>query len=152
MKQDSRYIQIEWPEFKTKVRARLADNKNPTLCKFFWELLPIHVLQSHAMVSGDTMLAFHPYTRELPEEYAEDYLDEQYWGRVPAAVGCIGFKTTGYQAIVIQWGPERTEYEKRIPVAYVEEHDLETLAILGKRVFDGILKGEITTILITRDE
>ena len=152
MKHNNRYIKVEWPELKTKIRARVADDKNPTICNFLWEILPLHVLQSHAMVSGDTMLAFHPHTKDLPAEYVEDYLDEQYWGKVPAAIGCIGFKISGYQAIVIQWGPERTEYEKRIPVAYVEEDDLEKLVFVGKRVFEGICRNETNTILITRDE
>jgi len=152
MNQGSRYIEIEWPEFKVKVRARFLDDKNLTLCKFFWECLPIHILQSHAMVSGDTLLAFHPFTKEIPAEYFEDYLDEKYWGRVPANVGYVGFKTSGYQAIVIQWGPERTEFERRVPVAQVETEYLNKLAFLGQRVFEGMSKGEVTSILITQSK
>ena len=150
MKHGGRYIQIEWPELNTKVRARLTDDKNPTLCNFFWSNLPMHVLQSHALVSGDAMLAFHNFTQEIEPEYYEDFLDEKYWGKVPAAVGYVGFKTSGYQAIVIQWGPERTEFEKRVPVAQVEKNDLEKLAGVGKRVFEGMSKGEVNTLLITR--
>jgi len=147
---ESRFISLEWPELNVKVQAKLADDKNPTLCNFLWENLPIHLLQSHAMVSGDTMYAFHNLTKEIPAEYVEDYTDERYWGHVPAHVGCVRFATTGYQVLTIQWGPERTEYERRVPVAYVLPENLDRLAFVGQAVLAGMSTGQIYTLYVKR--
>lgn len=150
MRQRERYIYLEWPELRVKVRAKLMDKKNPTICNFLWKNLPMHIMQSHTMVSGDIMFAFHTITKQLPVEYVEDFTDQKYWGHVPTKIGCVKFSTMGYQIVSVQWGPDRTEPERRIPVAYVEKRYLEKLAFVGRRVLDGMSTGDVFTLIIRK--
>ena len=139
----AKQIVIEWRELKSKVTARLLEDKNPSLCKVLWDNLPIETIQSWAAVSGDAMYACHSIVADVEPEYVEMYEDKkEYWGNMPIEKfrGHVYFNTMGsIWGFAIVWGDELTEPVPSVPVARVEEEDLATLRKVGVKVTDDSL-------------
>jgi len=61
-----RLIDIAWPAVDVQVTAKLADDMNPELCDDFWAATPFRVLQSHPVVSGESVYAWAPLVSTAP--------------------------------------------------------------------------------------
>jgi Protein of unknown function (DUF3830) len=120
-------IQMEWLELGISVNATLWDDKNPKLCDLLWESLPTESIQSHAMASGEQIVAVLNIRATETGAYSE--LESE--GRP----GTIYMYTQSYSALWINYGPV-TEPALSAAIGMVAESDIEKLKTAGRAAWD----------------
>ena len=116
---------IEWPDLDTQVRADFLDDLNHELCNVVRQNLPVETIQSHGVIAGGLLMAptriictLAPHTFEI--------LGEQPLGRINFSLF--------YLAISMKYCPIAEPLDIS-PVAQVWAEDIDTLAQVGKRVW-----------------
>ena len=125
-------IELVWPRWKEKIRAALLTDLNPELCRQFMGSLPLESIQSHAVVAGQQIYfpcRFIPATTQLNYEM----MDQQPVGRINLEVD--------FQYLAIQYGPS-TEPVRALPIAQVDEADLDRLKQIGEKSWYNLLFSE----------
>lgn len=89
-------IRLRWEPLGIEVRAFLAVDLNTQLCEELLQALPFTCLQSHPMVSGDSIFAWTPLTTTAPTPYKEEIRT--------APVGRLRFSTRTGQKLIVQYG------------------------------------------------
>lgn len=123
-------FEMEWPVLRAKVDAELFMDKNPDLCKIFWESMPFETIQLHAVVSGEDLYAYCPVNE----------VEFHHQGKLPvilseAPVGSITYSILGL--VAVYYGPI-TENLKTQMIGQVNKEHLDTLKNVGKAVWDSI--------------
>lgn len=124
-------IVIEWPGIGASVEcAPIAYNR--ALFEKFCELLPFNALQLHAMVAGYQLYHYAPIALDDHAGLVEKTppLDGVPDGSLLwTGLGLIGL-TYGYN----------TEWLNTQPIAQVVPKDMETLKMVGRRVWDSMMR------------
>lgn len=123
-------FEIEWPSLNARVDAELFMDKNPDLCKVFWDSMPFETIQLHAMVSGEDMYAYCPVNE----------VEFHHKGRLPvviseAPVGSITYSVLGL--VAVYYGHITEDLTTQL-IGKVNEEHLDTLESVGRAVWDSI--------------
>ncbi len=119
-------IRLRWEPLGIEVRAFLATGLNTQLCEELLAALPFTCLQSHPMVSGESMFAWTPMTTTAPTPFKEEIR------RAP--VGRLRFSARTGQKLIVQYG--LTTEDIFAPVlGSVLPQDRHLLAALGAAVW-----------------
>ncbi|MCT4370778.1 hypothetical protein CLG85_010805 [Yangia mangrovi] len=120
-------IKLRWEPLGIEVRAFLATEGNSRLCRELLEAMPFRSLQTHAMVAGQSLMAFTPLTSSAPTPYKEELL------KAPA--GRLRFNAGTGQKFIVQYG--RTTENIMAPViGSVLAEDVAKLAAVGAAVWE----------------
>lgn len=119
-------IRLTWEPLGIQVDAFLAVDRNPQLCQDLLEALPFTCLQSHPMVSGESLFAWTPLTTTAATPFKEEIRK--------APVGRLRFSTRTGQKLIVQYGS--TSEDIFAPVlGSVIERDRHLLPALGAAVW-----------------
>jgi hypothetical protein len=119
-------IRLTWQPLGIQVRAFLAIEHNPALCRDLLDALPFTCLQSHPMVSSESLFAWTPMATTAPTPFREEIRH--------APVGRLRFSTRTGQKLIVQYG--RTTEDILAPVlGSVLEEDRRVLPALGRAVW-----------------
>lgn len=119
-------IRLKWEPLGIEVDAFLAVDLNTQLCHDLLDALPFTCLQSHPMVSGESLFAWTPLTTTAPTPFKEEIR------RAP--VGRLRFSTRTGQKLIVQYGV--TSEDIFAPVlGSVLEKDRHLLPVLGAAVW-----------------
>ncbi len=119
---DDTLILMRWEPLGIEVRAALAVDQNPELCRDLLDTLPFTVLQEHAVVTGKSMFAWTPAMSTAPVHVREK-INEAPLGRLRFSQG------TG-QKLIVQYGP--TTEDLLAPVlGQVVAEDVDKLDAVG---------------------
>jgi len=136
-------FEMEWPSLQTKVDAELFMDKNPDLCKVFWDSMPFETIQLHALVSGEDMYAYCPVNA----------VEFHKKGKLPVAiseapVGSITYSALGI--VAVYYGPI-TEPLKSQLIGRVKTDHIDILKLVGKAAWDSIYNTkEIIKVIFRR--
>lgn len=89
-------IRLRWEPLGFEVKAFLAMDLNTQLCEELLAALPFTCLQSHAMVSGQSIFAWTPLTTTAPTPFKEEIRT--------APVGRLRFSARTGQKLIVQYG------------------------------------------------
>lgn len=89
-------IRMRWEPLGIEVKAFLATGLNTQLCEELLAALPFTCLQSHPMVSGESLFAWTPLTTTAPTPFKEEIRK--------APVGRLRFSTRTGQKLIVQYG------------------------------------------------
>lgn len=121
------FIKLTWEPLGVSVRAWLAVDQNPELCRDLLDALPFKVLQEHPMVTGESLFAWTPLTTTAPVHVTEEIRF--------APIGRLRFSQRTGQKLVVQYGA--TKETIRAPVlGGVVAEDQAKLAAVGRAVWD----------------
>lgn len=123
-------FEMEWPSLKAKVDVELLMDKNPDICKVFWDSMPFETIQLHAVVTGEDMYAYAP-VNEVEFHKKGNYpvvISE-------APVGSVTYSVLGL--VAVYYGP-CTENLKTQKIGQVNEKHLGILKSVGKAVWDSM--------------
>ena len=134
---------ISWPRFEKAVEAELLEEQDPKLCQDFWDALPFRSIQSHAVCAGVQM--YCPFRLvSLPSHPFYEPMNEQPVGRVNLELD--------FQYMAINYGPMR-EPVPALPIAQIEDNDIEEIKIMGKMAWDNLLfSDEFLMVLFDKKE
>lgn len=129
-------FKIVWPEIDSSVIVEKAD-QNGEVFDWFCGNLPIEVVQSHGVVSGELLYTLNlPLKTDFPFRYEK--LPHSNLVEIPpgSVVTFIGAGKVGM--VMIKYGPRLTE-----PMSYplfgrVRGPDLDTLLEVGRKVWNAI--------------
>lgn len=130
------YIRMTWPELEKSVAIEPI-SANGVVFDWMAEQLPIEVVQSHAVVSGELMYALNLPLKNVPDfDYRDltgDDLSEAPIGRawVFATFGRVG-------SLMVKYGDDLTEPMSYPSFGQVREADLDELRHVGAAVWDAI--------------
>ena len=123
-------FEMEWPSLEGKVKAELFMDKNPDLCKIFWDSMPFETIQLHALVSGEDLYAYCPVNEaefhqrgKLPVVLSE------------APTGSVTYSMLGL--VAVYYGVITEDLKTQL-IGRVLRDDLETLKSVGRAVWDSI--------------
>lgn len=120
---------IHWPGLNDRVKARLLPEQDPGLLERFWEALPFESIQSHAVVAGFQI--YCPFRLlGTPARPWHEPMNTQPVGRVNLELD--------FQYVALNYGP-LTEPVPALPVAQVQEEDLDRLPVIGRAIWDNLL-------------
>jgi hypothetical protein len=119
-------IRLSWKPLDITVEAWLATDRNPALCDEFLAGLPFTVLQHHAVVAGQSMLAWTPLVVSAPVPFTEIIR--------MAPVGRLRYSQATGQKIVVQYGAT-TENIAAPVLGGVMEHDRHLLPQVGRAIW-----------------
>ena len=122
---NSSQLTIEWPDLNARVTADFLDDLNPELCDVVRKHLPVETIQSHGVIAGGLLMAPTRIVCALAPRTFEN-LGEQPLGRINFSLF--------YLAISMKYAPIAEPLDIS-PVAQVCADDIETLAQVGKRVW-----------------
>ncbi|MBS7701078.1 MULTISPECIES: hypothetical protein [unclassified Chelatococcus] len=121
------FIRLTWQPLCVSVRAWLAVDQNPELCRDLLNALPFTVLQEHPMVTGESMFAWTPLTTTAPVHVTEEIRF--------APIGRLRFSQRTGQKLVVQYGA--TKETIRAPLlGAVAAEDKAKLPAIGRAVWD----------------
>ncbi|QHE84924.1 hypothetical protein [Hydrogenophaga sp. BPS33] len=89
-------IRLRWAPLGIEVRAFLCVDRNPELCQELLDALPFTCLQSHPMVSGESIFAWTPLTSTAPTPFKEEIRT--------APIGRLRFSQRTGQKLTLQYG------------------------------------------------
>ncbi len=119
-------IRLRWEPLGIEVKAFLAIDLNTQLCEELLAALPFTCLQSHPMVSGESLFAWTPLTTTAPTPFKEEIRK--------APVGRLRFSARTGQKLIVQYGV--TSEDIFAPVlGSVVEADRHLLPALGAAVW-----------------
>ncbi|MFD1708827.1 hypothetical protein ACFSCZ_19310 [Siminovitchia sediminis] len=124
----SQSIEIYWPDFNQTIKAGLLSELNAELCTQFLKTLPFKSIQSHAVVAGKQM--YFPYRLNGSSKHYSEAMDKQPIGRINIELD--------FQYLSINYGP-MTEPVPAVPVAQVDDGDIELLQQIGEKVWHNLL-------------
>lgn len=138
-------FEMEWPSLQAKVDAELFMNRNPDLCKVFWESMPFETIQLHALVSGEDMYAYAPVNEvefhkkaKLPVAISE------------APVGSITYSALGL--VAVYYG-SITEPLKSQLIGQVKQEHMNILKFVGRAAWESIYNTkEIIKVIFRRKQ
>jgi hypothetical protein len=137
-----RTVEIEWQPLGIKVLAELFDGPNRNLCDLFWDNLPYHSLQNHALVSGHHLYHLVPSV-ELLYTQAERKED-----RTKSPDGTLFLSQL--QHLAIKYGP-LSEYIPAAPVGIVIPAHLPLLREAGRACWEATFHSkEIIEVRVRR--
>ena len=116
---------IEWPDLDLRVTADFLDDLNPEFCDVIRQNMPIETIQSHGVIAGGLLMAPTRIVCTRAPRTLEN-LAEQPLGRINFSLF--------YLAISMKYSPIAEPLDIS-PVAQVCPEDIDTLARLGKRVW-----------------
>lgn len=136
-------IRLRWDPLGIEVRAFLAVDLNTQLCADLLAALPFTCLQSHPMVSGESIFAWTPLTTTAPTPYKEEIRS--------APVGRMRFSTRTGQKLIVQYGMTTEDIFAPV-IGSVLEEDRHLLPIVGKAVWESTYASKVPMWLtVTRD-
>ncbi|SDN41356.1 hypothetical protein [Ensifer sp. YR511] len=120
-------IRLRWEPIGIEVRAYLATSGNAELCDELIATMPFTCLQTHAMVAGDSLMAYSPLVSTAPTPFKEEI-------RL-APPGRLRFNPRTGQKFIVQYG--RTTEDIFAPViGSVLAEDVPKLAAVGAEVWE----------------
>lgn len=119
---------MSWPALDARISIRLLEDEAPTVCRMLWEALPYKSLQSHALITGQMLLATAPVFT-LARENLRLYTEVE-----PGA--CL--YGAGSQNVIISYGA-LTEPEGSGIWGQVLDEDMETLAGVGLAAWNNLV-------------
>jgi hypothetical protein len=122
-------IRMRWEPVGIEVRAWLAVNDNAELCRDVLAALPFTAMQSHPMVSGESLFAWAPLVSTAPTPLKEEIR------RAP--VGRLRYSTRTGQKLIVQYGATSEDIMAPVLGAVLPE-DCHKLPALGKAVWDSV--------------
>lgn len=121
------YLELEWPKFGIRVRAKLLEDKAPHLCKLILDKLPFESIHWHAVISGELLGFMCPVVCTKMEN------------PVDRARGDV-YLYANAQWIIIPYGAT-TEPNKVNKFGEIEKDDLEKLKIVGEKIWQTFVEG-----------
>ncbi|WP_137919883.1 hypothetical protein [Hydrogenophaga sp. 2FB] len=119
-------IRLRWEPLGIEVRAFLCVDRNPELCRDLLDALPFTCLQSHPMVSGESIFAWTPLTSTAATPFKEEIRT--------APVGRLRFSQRTGQKLTVQYGV--TSEDIMAPVlGSVLQSDRHLLRAVGSAVW-----------------
>lgn len=120
-------IRLSWEPLGIEVRAFLAVDGNTELCNELLGAMPFTCLQTHAMVAGESLMAYSPLVSTAPTPFKEEIR------RAPP--GRLRYNPRTGQKVIVQYG--RTTEDIFAPViGSVLAEDHHKLAALGAAVWE----------------
>ena len=135
-------FEMEWPSLKAKVDAKLFMDRNPELCKVFWDCMPFETIQLHAVVSGEDMYAYCPVNEV---EFHNKGKHPVVISEAPA--GSITYSVLGL--VAVYYG-SITENLKTQLIGQVKGENLDILKSVGKAVWDSMYNTKKIIIVVFR--
>lgn len=126
-------IRLRWDPVGIEVRAFVATSGNTQLCEELLSIMPFTCLQTHAMVAGESLMAYSPLVSTAPTPFKEEI-------RL-APPGRIRFNPRTGQKLIVQYG--RTTEDILAPViGSVLAEDVPKLAALGQAVWESTYRSK----------
>ncbi|MGK6316634.1 hypothetical protein [Neorhizobium sp. DT-125] len=120
-------IRLRWEPIGIEVRAFLATSGNTELCEELLAAMPFTCLQTHAMVAGESLMAYTPLVSTAPTPFKEEI-------RL-APPGRLRYNGRTGQKFIVQYG--RTTEDIFAPViGSVLAEDVPKLAAVGAAVWE----------------
>ncbi|SMF59901.1 hypothetical protein SAMN02982989_0991 [Xaviernesmea oryzae] len=120
-------LRLRWEPVGIEVRAFLATSGNTGLCEELLSIMPFTCLQTHAMVAGESLMAYTPLVSTAPTPFKEEI-------RL-APPGRLRFNARTGQKFIVQYG--RTTEDILAPViGSVLAEDVPKLAAVGAAVWE----------------
>ncbi|NSY41913.1 hypothetical protein [Agrobacterium tumefaciens] len=120
-------LRLRWEPIGIEVRAFLATAGNTQLCEELLTIMPFTCLQTHAMVAGESLMAYTPLVSTAPTPFKEEI-------RL-APPGRLRFNARTGQKFIVQYG--RTTEDILAPViGSVLAEDVPKLAKVGAAVWE----------------
>ena len=123
----STLIKLRWDPIGIEVKAFVVTDGNAELCNELMAIMPFKCLQTHAMVAGESLMAYTPLVSTAPTPFKEEI-------RL-APPGRIRFNPRTGQKLIVQYG--RTTEDILAPViGSVLPEDVSKLAKVGAAVWE----------------
>lgn len=119
-------IRLRWEPLGIEMRAFLATDLNSELCHDLLDALPFTCLQSHPMVSGESLFAWTPLTTTAPTPFKEEIRK--------APIGRLRFSARTGQKLIVQYGVTSEDIFAPVLGSVLEE-DRHLLPALGAAIW-----------------
>lgn len=126
-------IRMRWEPLGIEVRAWLAVNDNAELCHDLLGALPFTAMQSHPMVTGESLFAWAPLVSTAPTPLKEEIRK--------APIGRLRYSTRTGQKLIVQYGTTTEDIMAPVLGAVLPE-DCHKLAALGKAVWASLYQSK----------
>jgi hypothetical protein len=122
-------IRMRWEPLGIEVRAWLAVNDNAQLCRDLLSALPFTTMQTHPMVTGESLFAWAPIVSTAPAPLKEEIR------RAP--IGRLRYSTRTGQKLIVQYGTTSEDIMAPVLGAVLPE-DCNKLPALGRAVWESV--------------
>lgn len=122
-------IRMRWEPVGVEVRAWLAVNDNVELCGDVLRALPFTAMQTHPMVTGESLFAWAPIVSTAPAPTKEEIRK--------APIGRLRYSTRTGQKLIVQYGTTSEDIMAPVLGAVLPE-DCHKLPALGKAVWESV--------------
>ncbi len=126
-------IRMRWDPLDVEVRAWLAVNDNAELCRDVLAAMPFTAMQSHPMVSGESIFAWAPIITTAPAPLKEEIR--------MAPIGRLRYSTRTGQKLIVQYGSTSEDIMAPVLGAVLPE-DCHKLPVVGKAVWESVYQNK----------
>lgn len=127
-------IRMRWEPLDIEVRAWIAVEHNAELCRDVLAAMPFTAMQSHPMVSGESLFAWAPMITTAPTPFKEEIRK--------APIGRLRYSTRTGQKLIVQYGSTSEDIMAPVLGAVMAE-DCHKLPALGKAVWNSVYQNKV---------